>query len=96
MRIKNSIISRGKRLVCRIYDAGPDVFDRYAVAFKGYRLIHYGMVYPYLASSDNPLDPMGFGQHGESRIYLKGRGLGKRVDFDSLPNQVQQFITSNI
>ena len=60
MRIKNTINSRGKRLVCRIYDtgyAGP--FDRYTIAFKGYRLAGGGMVYPYLASSDNPFHPQG-------------------------------------
>lgn len=97
MRIKNTIILRGKRLVCRIYDTGPTgSFDRYTVAFKGYRLAGGGMVYPYLASSDNPFHPQGFGQYGESRIFLTGRHLGKRVRFEDIPLQVQQFITNSI
>jgi len=97
MRIKNTIITRGKTLVCRIYDTGPaGSFDRYTVAFKGYRVAGSGMVYPYLAASDNPYSPGGFGQHGESKIFLTGKRLGKRVRFEGLPLQVQQFITDNI
>ena len=95
-RILNTIQVGGKRKVCRIYDAGDAVADRYTVAFKGYRLAGGGMVYPYLASSDNPFHPQGFGQHGESRIFLTGRHLGKRVRFEGLPLQVQQFITNSI
>ena len=97
MRIKNTINSRGKALVCRIYDtgyAGP--FDRYTIAFKGYSLAGGGMVYPYLASSDNPFHPQGFGQYGESSIFLTGRHLGKRVRFEDIPLAVQRFIENNI
>lgn len=97
MRIKNTINSRGKRLVCRIYDtgyAGP--FDRYTIAFKGYRLAGGGMVYPYLASSDNPFHPQGFGLHAESDTFLTGKHLGKRVRFEDIPLAVQRFIENNI
>lgn len=97
MRIKNTINSRGKALVCRIYDTGTTgSFDRYTVAFKGYRVAGHGMVYPYLAASDNPYNPGGFGQHGESRIFLTGKHLGKRVRFEGLPLEVQRFIENNI
>ena len=97
MRIKNTIMIEGKRKVCRVYDAGPDgAFDRYTVAFKGYRVEVYGMVYPYLASSDNPFHPQGFGQHGESRDFLTGKHLGKRVRFEALPVDVQKFILQSI
>ena len=97
MRIKNTINSRGKALVCRIYDTGPaGPFDRYTIAFKGYRLAGGGMVYPYLASSANPSHPQGFGQHGESRIFLTGKHLGKRVRFEDIPLAVQRFIENNI
>lgn len=97
MRIKNTINSRGKALVCRIYDtgtAGP--FDRYTIAFKGYRLAGGGMVYPYLASSDNPFHPQGFGLHAESDTFLTGKHLGKRVRFEDIPLAVQRFIENNI
>lgn len=97
MRIKNTIISRGRTLVYRIYDNGPDgAIDRYTVAFRGYRLSGYGMVYPYLSASDNPRHPQGFGQYGEANKFLKGRHLGKRVRFEGLPLEVQRFITDNI
>ena len=82
MKIKNTIIVNGKRKVCRIFDTGPDgTFDRYTIAFKGYRVNGYGMVYHYLASSDNPFHPQGFGMHLESREFLKGKHLGKRIAF---------------
>ena len=97
MRIKNTINSRGKRLVCRIYDTGPTgSFDRYTVAFKGYRLAGGGMVYHYLASSDNPFHPQGFGLHAESDTFLTGKHLGKRVRFEDIPLAVQRFIENNI
>ena len=53
MRVPNTIMVEGKRKVCRIFALEPDTFvDRYTVAFKGYRLPHYGMVYPYLTGSE--------------------------------------------
>ena len=95
--MKNTIAVNGKRKVCRIYDTGLDgAFYRYTVPFKGYRANDYGMVYPYLASSDNPFHPQGFGQHGESKEFLTGKHLGKRVSFEYLPELVQQFILQSI
>lgn len=90
--MKNTIMVDGKRKVCRVWDFGDTVADRYTIAFRGYHIAGYGMVYPYLASSENPFHPQGFGQHGESREFLKGRHLGKRVEFEYLPEQVQRFI----
>ena len=94
--MKNTIQHNGKRLVCRIFDNGGQSIDRYTVAFRGYRVPGYGMVYPYLASSSHPFHPQGFGQHGESREFLTGKHLGKRVAFDTLPVDVQTFILDNI
>ncbi len=95
MSIKNTILVNGKRKVCRIYDAGDVVCDRFTIAFKGYRE-GYGMVYPYLASSENPFHPQGFGMHCESRDFLTGKHLGKRVNFEALPMAVQRFILQSI
>ena len=94
--MKNTIMVNGKRKVCRIFDSGENFADRYTIAFKGYRVSGYGMVYPYLASGGTPFHPMGFGQHGESKYFLTGKHLGKRVEFDSLPDQVKTFILENI
>ena len=93
--IKNTIqhTTRG-RLVCRIYDNEGETLDRYTIAFKGYRLGRYGMVYPYLASSNHPFHAIG--QHGESREYVTGKHLGKRVAFESVPLDVQRFILQSI
>jgi hypothetical protein len=101
--MKNTIIVDGKRKTCRIYDAGESVADRYLIAFRGYRYswIERGqtqsqMIYPYLSASDCPFHPQGFGQHGESRFFLDGKHLGKRVSFDSLPESVKKFILQSI
>lgn len=96
-RIPNTIMVNGKRKVCRIFDTGPDgAVDRYTIAFKGWRLPRFGMTYPYLAASAQPFHPQGFGQHGESRHFLTGRHLGKRIRFEDLPEQVQRFVLQNI
>ena len=95
-RIKNTITVNGKRKVCRIFDNGGEMADRYTVAFRGYYIPGEGMIYPYLASSEKPFHPGGFGQHGESRHFLKGKHLGKRVRFEDIPVDVQKFITQSI
>lgn len=95
-RIPNTVQVNGKRKVCRIYDAGDSVADRYTIALKGYRLKDWGMVYPYLSASENPYHPQGFGQHGEAPHPMTGRHLGKRVSFEALPEPVQRFILMNI
>ena len=94
-RIPNTIEARGKRLVCRIYDAGDVPFDRYTIAFKGYTC-NGKKYYPFLASSCNPFDPQGLGSHEESEHMVTGRELGKRVRFESLPLPVQKFILQSI
>ena len=101
IRPPNTVMVGGKRVVCRIFDAGPESFDRFTVAFKGYRFNGAqfngsSMVYPYLASSCLPFHPQGFGQHGESRTFMTGRHLGKRITFESCPPDVQKFILQNI
>lgn len=71
--MKNTIIVEGKRKTCRIYDMGEHMADRYTIAFKGYR-VRGRMVYPYLASGNDPFHPMGFGQHGGVKhFYIRAR-----------------------
>ncbi len=94
--MKNTIMVKGKRKTCRIFDFGDSVEDRYTIAFRGYRAKGYGMVYPYLASGQNPFHPQGFGQYDLSHKFLTGKYLGKRVSFESLPSEVQKFILENI
>ena len=95
--MKNTILVNGKRKVCRIFDTGLDgSVDRYTIAFKGYRPRNLEMWYPYLAANNCPFHPQGFGQHGESKTFITGRHLGKRVAFESLPVDVQTFILQSI
>ena len=91
MRIPNTIkLKDGRRVVCKIYD-NEGTFDRYTIVLKARR--HRGVLYyPYLCSSINPFHPQGLGEHGESQYRLEEPGLGKRVTFESLPEQVQSFI----
>jgi hypothetical protein len=95
-RIKNTILHNGKRMVCRIYDIGPGVVDRYTVCFKGYRDSRNWMSYPYLACDAMPFHPQGFGQHGEARNMIFGRHIGKRIRFEDCPADVQKFILQNL
>ena len=94
----NTILVDGVRKTCRIYDNGVTA-DQYTIAFRGYRdRPEFGgrMIYPYLAAGPQPSHPQGFGQHGESAIFLTGKHLGKRVAFESLPSDVKKFILYNI
>jgi hypothetical protein len=94
MRVKNTVTVNGKRKTCRVYDAGVDFTDRYTIAFRGLRDNQGRMYWPYLASGSAPFH--GFGQHGESRHFVNGKHLGKRVSFDSLPTDVKKFILQSI
>lgn len=94
--MRNTIEVDGKRKTCRIFDAGDSVADRYTVAFRGYRVQGHGMVYPYLAAGPAPFHPQGFGLHCESREFLTGRHLGKRIVFAEVPADVQRFILQSI
>ena len=43
----------------------------------------------------NPFHPMGIGQHGDSDTLIDGHGyshLGKKVSFQSLPDEVKKCI----
>ena len=93
--MKNTIQVNGKRKTCRIFDYGDTAADRYTIALRGYRCPD-GMIYPYLASGEHPFHPQGFGMHGESRQFLTGRHLGKRITFDALPVDVKRFVLQNI
>ena len=97
MKIPNTITVPGRgKLVCRIFDNAA-AFDRYTVAFNAVKdTLRRRLYYPYLAASENPFHPQGFGQHGESEYFLTGKELGKRVSFESLPGDVQKFILQNI
>jgi hypothetical protein len=96
MVVKNTIVVNGKRKTCRIYDNGGASWDRYTVAFRAVRHPRHGLYYPYIAASERPFHPQGFGQHGESQTFVDGSHLGKRIAFTDCPPDVQKFILQSI
>lgn len=73
----------------RVYDNGGKTFDRYTVVCDNDEYPTHEMC-PMLALSSDPTSPQGFSQHTEGH---EGRHLGKRVAFESLPENIQRHIT---
>src|ERR1700679_3657919 len=79
----------------RCFDNNGKTFDRYTILpprwakdeFYNEHLYGHGL-FNAIGASANPFHPQGFGQHTSAR---PGPHLGKRVPFDSLPPDVQQF-----
>lgn len=76
----------------RIYDNGGKTFDRYTVVFLD-RPERTPGLFEALAASIYPFHPQGFGQHVTA---APGRHLGRRVRFESLPEDVRRFVTQNL
>jgi len=67
----------------KIYDNGGETFDQYTVIINGEV---YGM-------STNAMSPDGFNQYCHPESLLSDRSLlGKEVQFEDLPNEVQRAI----
>ena len=78
----------------RIWDNGGETADRYTIILPRWTKDWYNeklygrRVWNCLASSAEPFHPQGFGQHGSA---VPGPHLGKRIRFQALPEQVQEF-----
>jgi hypothetical protein len=95
MRRKHELIE-GQSISC--WDDGTKFVDRYTVVFldeeKGGRV-------SYLAMSERPFHPQGFGQYGEMHLYAvayKGRGgaFSKRIKFSDLPADCQKAVIQDL
>jgi len=78
----------------RVYDLGPEQFDRYTIVFTKLGRRFY---FPYVNSSFNPYHPQGLYLHGESNngqsIDKPSYGhLGKKITFKDLPEDVQKAV----
>ncbi len=77
--------------VLRCYDNGGRSFDRYTIIpprwGKEYRE-RDPRLWSAIGASEHPFHPQGFGQHCTA---MPGQHLGKRVRWDALPPDVQQF-----
>lgn len=86
-----------KKFRVKCFDSGPAHYDRYIVFYSIEHVeVHPGLkrsYYPYLAMSENPMHPQGFGQHGESPHPPKpGRALGTRIKFEQLPLKCREAV----
>lgn len=88
-------MSRGAELIegrrVAIYDNRGATFDRYTVVYLD-RPEGRGL-FACLGLSRNPRDPQGFAQHN---VAHRGAHLGRRVQFDSLPDECQAVILEDL
>ena len=77
----------------RCFDNGGETYDRYTIVFTKALTCNGKKFYQYLAASEHPFHPQGFGQHGElTSISGDWSHLGKRVRFSRLPEDVKRFV----
>ena len=80
----------------RCYDNGGKSFDRYTVVFTGNYHGRNGC--DYLAMSEHPFHPQGFGQHGWNQNVIDRptySHLGKKIKFEDLPEDCQKLVASD-
>lgn len=90
-----------------IFDNDGRTFDRYTAIYL-YEPV-YTDRYFYVAMSERPFHPQGFGQHGEMVLYANelaqlraGKGqrlfahLGKRIKFSDLPEDCQRLVIHDL
>ena len=76
--------------ILEIRDNGGITFDRYTVV---YDQIERPGFYCALGMSQNPIDPLGFGQHC---IAQPGPHLGKILSFEDLPRDCQSAVRRDL
>lgn len=75
----------------KCYDNGGKSYDRYAVVFAE----KINGSYVFVGMSSNPNRPMGFAMcdQSDNRIDIPSYShLGRRVDFEKLPNDCQVWV----
>jgi hypothetical protein len=99
---RNSLLKGGIPKFVRIYDNGGIMapngsLDRYTISFtRKSELRHFF----YIAASENPYHPQGFGQHMSNRNFPIDRPngtkitkfLGKKIQFKDLPKDVKRMV----
>ena len=87
--MKNELVN-GQPIRC--YDNGGKTFDRYTVVYMAEPERATG-IFAAVGMSSKPFHPQDFGQHCTA---MPGKHLGKRVPFDSLPNDCQRLVTRDL
>ena len=77
----------GQKIRC--YDSGPDKgMDRYTVVYMD-QPENGRKMFAAVGMNESPFHPQGIGQHCTAMI---GKHLGKRIPFDSLPEDCQKLV----
>ena len=82
----------------RCYDNGGQTADRYTVVFTGRYRHKTGGDFWDLCMSSCPFHPQGIGMHGTSNQQIDRPNyghLGKRIKFDSLPEDCQKAVVQD-
>ena len=90
---KENLLPGGTPKYIRVYDNQGESADRYTCVFTG----RYKGGRIYLGMSSKPYHPMGISMHGFSDDAIdrpKYAHLGKKVSFDTLPEEVKTCIMS--
>lgn len=72
-----------------VYDNGGETADRYTIVPKGEGYKERNGMVEMIGASENPTSPTGVYQHSEGQV---GKHLGKRIDFEKLPEALQKAL----
>ena len=82
-----------EKLNIRCYDDGGKSVDRYTVVYMDWPENKPGRFYSCVGMSDAPFHPQGVGQHS---IATVGRHLGKRIQFEDLPEDCRELVRRDL
>ena len=94
---KERLLPNGTPRYIRCYDNGGETADRYTIVFTGNfkgrnRRCHF------VGCSERPFHPQGIGLHGDHDSvidYPSYSHLGKKVKFETLPEDVRTLVMSD-
>ena len=77
--------------IYKIFDNGGKTWDRYTLLTEPF---HFGKSCDSFGFSEDAKSPQGFNQYGGD-VY-QGANLGKEINFDKLPDEVQGAILERL
>ena len=95
---QKQLLPNGKPRYIRCYDNAGTTVDRYTVVFTGRYRHKTGGDFWDLCMSAYPFHPQGVGMHGTSNQQIDRPNyghLGKRIKFDSLPEDCQKAVVQD-
>lgn len=92
-------ILKHRKIGVRCYDYGEDQLDRYTVVFTGRYRHLTAREQCYRSMSSCPCHPQGVGMWGSASRdidYPSYKHLGKKVSFDTLPEECQRVVMCDV